>query len=131
MSDYNSNFSGDQVVELLNTIPRLAKADLSNAMTVSLNQNGYAKFNNGLLIQWGYFSGGSSNNQSISFPLSFKSCFSLAFSSTTDNTNNSIWSVNYAAIYASYFTVYRRYVDEADVSPSSQSFRWIAIGSWK
>lgn len=33
MSDYNSNFSGDQVVELLNTIPRLAKADLSNAMT--------------------------------------------------------------------------------------------------
>ena len=116
---------------LKSDLSQYAKSDLSNAMTVSLGQNGYAKFNNGLLIQWGYFSGGTSNNQSINFPLSFKSCFSLAFSSTTDNTNNSIWSVNYAAIYASYFTVYRRYVDTADVSPSSQSFRWIAIGDWK
>lgn len=108
-----------------------ALADLSNVMTVSLGQNGYAKFNNGLLIQWGYFSAGASNNQSINFPVSFKSCFSLAFSSSTDNTDNSIWSVNYAAIYASYFTVYRRYANAGGVSPSSQSFRWIAIGSWK
>ena len=52
MSDYNSGFTGDRVVELLNMIPNLAKADLSNAMTVSLGKNGYAKFNNGFLIQW-------------------------------------------------------------------------------
>lgn len=117
--------------ELSNLSTTYAKADLSNAMTVSLGQNGYAKFNNGLLIQWGYFSAGASNNQSINFPVSFKSCFSLAFSSSTDNTDNSIWSVNYAAIYASYFTVYRRYANVGSVSPSSQSFRWIAIGSWK
>ena len=57
MSDYNSGFTGDRVVELLNMIPNLAKADLSNAMTVSLGQNGYAKFNNGFLIQWGYVAG--------------------------------------------------------------------------
>ena len=44
MSDYNSGFTGDRVVELLNMIPNLAKADLSNAMTVSLGKNGYAKF---------------------------------------------------------------------------------------
>lgn len=117
--------------ELSNLSTTYAKADLSNAMTVSLGQNGYAKFNNGLLIQWGYFSAGASNNQSINFPVSFKSCFSLAFSSSTNNTDNSIWSVNYAAIYASYFTVYRRYANAGSVSPSSQSFRWIAIGSWK
>lgn len=117
--------------ELSNLSTTYAKADLSNAMTVSLGQNGYAKFNNGLLIQWGYFSAGASNNQSINFPVSFKSCFSLAFSSSTDNADNSIWSVNYAAIYASYFTVYRRYANAGSVSPSSQSFRWIAIGSWK
>lgn len=117
--------------ELSNLSTTYAKANLSNAMTVSLGQNGYAKFNNGLLIQWGYFSAGASNNQSINFPVSFKSCFSLTFSSSTDNTDNSIWSVNYAAIYASYFTVYRRYANAGSVSPSSQSFRWIAIGSWK
>lgn len=108
-----------------------AKSDFSNVITKSLSQNGYYKFPDGFLIQWGYFSAGASNNQSINFPVSFKSCFSLAFSSSTDNTDNSIWSVNYAAIYASYFTVYRRYTNVGSVSPSSQSFRWIAIGSWK
>lgn len=128
----NKRFVTDEEKDELSTLSTTyAKADLSNAMTVSLGQNGYAKFNNGLLIQWGYFSAGASNNQSINFPVSFKSCFSLAFSSSTDNTDNSIWSVNYAAIYASYFTVYRRYANVGSVSPSSQSFRWIAIGSWK
>lgn len=128
----NKRFVTDEEKDELSTLSTTyAKADLSNAMTVSLGQNGYAKFNNGLLIQWGYFSAGASNNQSINFPVSFKSCFSLAFSSSTDNTDNSIWSVNYAAIYASYFTVYRRYANTGSVSPSSQSFRWIAIGSWK
>ena len=128
----NKRFVTDEEKDELSTLSTTyAKADLSNAMTVSLGQNGYAKFNNGLLIQWGYFSAGASNNQSINFPISFKSCFSLAFSSSTDNTDNSIWSVNYAAIYASYFTVYRRYANAGSVSPSSQSFRWIAIGSWK
>lgn len=128
----NKHFVTDEEKDELSTLSTTyAKADLSNAMTVSLNQNGYAKFNNGLLIQWGYFSTGASNNQSVNFPISFKSCFSLAFSSSTDNTDNSIWSVNYAAIYASYFTVYRRYANAGSVSPSSQSFRWIAIGSWK
>lgn len=128
----NKRFVTDEEKDELNTLSTTyAKADLSNAMTVSLGQNGYAKFNNGLLIQWGYFSAGASNNQSINFPVSFKSCFSLAFSSSTDNTDNSIWSVNYAAIYASYFTVYRRYADAGTIANSSQSFRWIAIGTWK
>lgn len=129
----NRRFMTDEQKTKLDDIDlsQYAKSDLSNAMTVSLGQNGYAKFNNGLLIQWGYFSAGASNNQSINFPVSFKSCFSLAFSSSADNTDNSIWSVNYAAIYASYFTVYRRYANAESVSPSSQSFRWIAIGSWK
>lgn len=117
---------------LLSTLgTNFAKSDFSNVITKSLSQNGYYKFPDGFLIQWGYFSGGTANNQSINFPLSFKSCFSLAFSSTTDNTNNSIWSVNYAAIYASYFTVYRRYADAGTIANSSQSFRWIAIGTWK
>lgn len=128
----NKRFVTDEEKNELSTLSTVyAKADLSNAMTVSLGQNGYAKFNNGLLIQWGYFGTGASNNQSINFPVSFKSCFSLAFSSSTENTDNSIWSVNYGSIYTSYFTVYRRYANTGSVSPSSQAFRWIAIGSWK
>lgn len=71
MSDYNSGFTGDRVVELLNMIPNLAKADLSNAMTVSLGQNGYAKFNNGLLIQWGYKAASSSGTNITYTSISF------------------------------------------------------------
>ena len=128
----NKRFVTDEEKDELSTLSTTyAKADLSNAMTVSLNQNGYAKFNNGLLIQWGYFSNGASNNQSVNFPISFKSCFSLAFSSSADNTDNSIWSVNYGSIYTSYFTVYRRYANESGVFLSAPPFRWIAIGSWK
>ena len=36
-----------------------ALADLSNAISVNLSLNGYAKFNNGLLVQWGRVGGSS------------------------------------------------------------------------
>lgn len=65
MSDYNSQYSGARIEELLAMIPNLAKADLSNAMTVSLGANGYAKFNNGLLIQWGTRVGATGGGQLI------------------------------------------------------------------
>ena len=48
-----------------------AKADLSNAVTVNLGQNGYAKFNNGLLIQWGQRTGSSASAISIYLSTSF------------------------------------------------------------
>ena len=40
---------------------KYAKADFSNVITKSLSQNGYYKFPDGLLIQWGYASSGSYN----------------------------------------------------------------------
>ena len=71
MSDYNSQYSGARIEELLAMIPNLAKADLSNAMTVNLNQNGYVKFNNGLLVQWGRVGGSSTAPYSVTMPTSF------------------------------------------------------------
>ena len=71
MSDYNSQYSGARIEELLAMIPNLAKADLSNAMTVSLGANGYAKFNNGLLIQWGTRVGATGGAINLYFPTSF------------------------------------------------------------
>ena len=51
---------------LLSTLgTNFAKSDFSNVITKSLSQNGYYKFPDGFLIQWGYFSGGTANNQSI------------------------------------------------------------------
>ena len=41
-------------VILLSTLgTKYAKADFSNAITKDLSQNGYYKFPDGLLIQWG------------------------------------------------------------------------------
>ena len=48
-----------------------AKADLSNAMTVNLGRNGYAKFNNGLLIQWGFKENSITGGTIVYFPMSF------------------------------------------------------------
>ena len=67
----NKRFVTDEEKDKLSTLSTTyAKADLSNAMTVSLGQNGYAKFNNGLLIQWGT---NTNTNQyrTVYFPTSF------------------------------------------------------------
>ena len=48
-----------------------ALADLSNAMSVNLSLNGYAKFNNGLLVQWGRVGGSSTVSYSVTTPTSF------------------------------------------------------------
>ena len=49
-------------VILLSTLgTKYAKADFSNVITKVLSQNGYYKFPDGLLIQWGYASSGSYN----------------------------------------------------------------------
>ena len=48
-----------------------ALADLSNAMSVNLSLNGYAKFNNGLLVQWGRVGGSSTASYSVTMPTSF------------------------------------------------------------
>lgn len=48
-----------------------ALADLSNAMSVNLSLNGYAKFNNGLLVQWGRVGGSSTVSYSVTMPTSF------------------------------------------------------------
>ena len=47
-----------------------AKADLSNAISVNLSLNGYAKFNNGLLVQWGRVGGSSIASYSVTMPTS-------------------------------------------------------------
>ena len=48
-----------------------ALADLSNAISVNLSLNGYAKFNNGLLVQWGRVGGSSTASYSVTMPTSF------------------------------------------------------------
>lgn len=132
MSDYNSGFAGDRVVELLNMIPNLAKADLSNAMTVSLGQNGYAKFNNGFLIQWGKKTSGASTG-TIYFPISFYDAnYSITMSCNNGNTSNdSSWIANWTNISYSYFGYNNKYQQAANAGTNTAMFYWIAVGRWK
>ena len=130
----NKRFVTDEEKDELSTLSTTyAKADLSNAMTVSLGQNGYAKFNNGLLIQWGYVSSG-------------------AFSRTV-YLNTSFIDINYcvqitavipgdslasAMIYGdnktkSSFVCRSRYIGASleGMADCPDPFYWMAIGRWK
>lgn len=133
MSDYNSGFTGDRVVELLNMIPNLAKADLSNAMTLSLGMNGYAKFNNGLLIQWGYKSS-SSNDTYVYLPLSFYNTSYvpvITFYEPSGGMNVVIGLI--ISVGTNLFRIRSRYTvgDNNGTGSGTNPFYWIAVGRWK
>lgn len=134
MSDYNSGFTGDRVVELLNMIPNLAKVDLSNAMTVSLGQNGYAKFSNGLLIQWGYKAASSSGTNITYTSISFYNAAYVPVI-TYYEPGNGMNIVTGLIInkQTSYFTIRSRYAvgDSNGTGAGVNDFYWIAVGRWK
>lgn len=132
MNDYNSQYSGAKIEELLGQIPNLAKADLSNAMTVSLNQNGYAKFNNGLLMQWGY-SSSSGRNKTIYLPRSFYDTnysVLVTMKRTVDDTTNytgDVWTQNKSSFLM--FGLYHS--TDTNNGAFWGGFNWFAIGRWK
>ena len=132
MIDYNSLYSGALIEELLAMIPNLAKADLSNAMTVNLNRNGYAKFNNGLLIQWGY-SSSSGRNKTIYLPTSFYDTnysVLVTMKRTVDDTTNytgDVWTQNKSSFLM--FGLYHS--TDTNNGAFWGGFNWFAIGRWK
>lgn len=132
MNDYNSQYSGAKIEELLGQIPNLAKADLSNAMTVNLNRNGYAKFNNGLLIQWGY-SSSSGRNKTIYLPTSFYDTnysVLVTMKRTVDDTTNytgDVWTQNKSSFLM--FGLYHS--TDTNNGAFWGGFNWFAIGRWK
>ena len=133
MSDYNSGFTGDRVVELLNMIPNLAKADLSNAMTQSLGMNGYAKFNNGLLIQWGYKSS-SSNDTYVYLPLSFyNTSYVPVITYYEPGGGMNIVTGLIISVGTNIFRIRSRYAagDNNGTGAGTNPFYWIAVGRWK
>lgn len=133
MSDYNSGFTGDRVVELLNMIPNLAKADLSNAMTLSLGMNGYAKFNNGLLIQWGYKSS-SSNDTYVYLPLSFyNTSYAPVLTYYEPGGGMNVVTGLIISVGTNIFRIRSRYTagDNNGTGAGTNPFYWIAVGRWK
>lgn len=100
-------------------------------MTVNLAQNGYAKFNNGLLIQWGFSGIGGYNT--IYFPMSFYNTnYSLTANERIASAQSVVYSIHLLNMYTSYFTVRGRYhASSGNSGDMKDEFYWLAIGRWK
>ena len=102
----------------------------------NLSQNGYQKFNNGLMIQWGYTQGaGSGSGKTVYMPTSFiNSTYNVQSAGILQNTNERIvYSPSVYTKGTSYFTIYTRYIGQGstNVETTAWNFEWIAIGRWK
>lgn len=76
----NHNTTDDKIPVFANgMLDYILKSELANATTgggivaALLEQNGYVKFSNGLILQWGFLSGGGSSNFTWTYPQSFTS----------------------------------------------------------
>ncbi|MGJ0790266.1 gp53-like domain-containing protein [Bacteroides faecis] len=109
-----------------------AKSDFSNVGTKSLGQNGYYKFPDGLMIQWGKKTSGTYSG-TIYFPSSFYDTnYSLHLTCNNGNTgNDSSWIANYTSVSTSYFGYNNKYQQAANAGSNTASFYWFAIGRWK
>lgn len=101
----------------------------------NLSQNGYQKFNNGLMIQWGYTRGSSSGGKNVYMPMSFiNSTYNVQSAGILQNINERIvYSPSVYTKGTSYFTIYTRYIVQGstNVETTSWYFEWFAIGQWK
>ena len=111
-----------------------ALADLSNAISVSLSLNGYAKFNNGLLVQWGRVGGSSTASYSVTMPTSFYNTEYKIFATVyKPSSDSAVYSSSPLAINktVSRFYLNRNYASGGTTGLSQESWDWFAIGRWK
>ena len=96
-------------------------------------QNGYVKYSNGLLIQWGKKTSGGSYQGTIYFPVSFyNSYYALCIGPAKGNVvDNSSWIANYTANKVGSFNYINTYSMGSSNNTSSAEFSWFAIGRWK
>ena len=82
----------------------------------SLTQNGWVKFSNGLILQWGLTNNGK---EGVSFPIVFKNVYAL----TMGNLNNTSWSPHFRDVTTTGF--------KATVEGTGYSYHgyWIALGN--
>lgn len=134
--EYNKKFMTDDEKSKLKDIDlsQYAKADLSNAIEVSLGANGYAKFNNGLLVQWGRVGGSSTASYSVTMPTSFYNTEYKIFATVyKPGSDSAIYSASPLATNktVSRFYLNRNYASGGTTGLSQESWDWMAIGRWK
>lgn len=109
-----------------------ALKDFSNVTTKSLEQNGYYKLPDGMMIQWGY-SGGYSYATNFYFPTAFyNTSYSMSMCAEYVNTADSVVLCPYVNTKTTtYFKGGVTYTNGNTVYPCAWKFFWVAIGRWK
>lgn len=110
-----------------------SNSQISNEIVVdnyNLSQNGYVKFQTGLMIQWGYMSPSSMNSttgqQIINLPLSFYNTYYTVVT-TVISTHTSPIVKEIVSKYNSYFII--KSIQYGAIA--GEPCNWLAIGRWK
>ena len=109
-----------------------ALKDFSNVTTKNLGQNGYYRFPDGLMLQWGY-SSSSGRNKTIYLPISFYDTnysVMITMRRGTDDTTNltgDVWTQNKSSFLM--FGLY--HATDTNNGAYWSGFNWLAIGRWK
>ena len=104
----------------------ILKSELANATTgggivaALLEQNGYVKFANGLILQWGYYPG--RKDCIITFPITFNAIFTVTHS--TINSGTIIMNIAVDSVTNTQFKTY----DAVKINQFDCPVYWIAIG---
>ena len=122
-----------------NTFKTGSNSQISNEIVVdnyNLSQNGYVKFQTGLMIQWGTRAGATNGAINLYFPTSFYNTgYNIYFTGAVNNTGESfIYAPGYDlnGKYTSYCRVLTRGINSTPaIVWTSWNFTWFAIGRWK
>jgi hypothetical protein len=101
----------------------------------NLGQNGYRKYEDGLLVQWGYFTNASAGSATVYFPISFyDATYRFMATMETASSDQALYTALPYNKAATYVSIMRKYVNATttiSVGSSTRGFDWIAIGRWK
>lgn len=120
-----------------NTFKTGSNSQISNEIVVdnyNLSQNGYVKFQTGLMIQWGRVGGSSTASYSVTMPTSFYNTEYKIFATVyKPRSDSAIYSASPIATNktVSRFYLNRNYASGGATGLSQESWDWFAIGRWK
>ena len=108
--------------------------DKNWTIAYNLSQNGYQKFSNGLMLQWGYVGGSATASYRVTMPMSFYNTTYNVFATVNKpSSDNSIYSASPLATSktVSAFYINRNYASGGSTGLSQESWQWFAVGRWK
>ncbi|WP_147338711.1 hypothetical protein [Bacteroides sp. OM05-10AA] len=98
----------------------------------NLGQNGYVKYSDGFLIQWGYNSGSTVLNLRVNLPIAFyNSSYIVTGNVKKASTDSNVYAICPTSLYTTYFYVDRNFASPSGPGTTSGAFFWTAIGRWK